>query len=405
MMKKLIVLFLVLLFSFNQSFSQNNMNEIQNIIETIRLKYAPDNRVSIYDIQFKIDNDKVIFFGETNIREVENELSTAMKQKNFNYEYNVELLPCPKLKDKIYGMINISVANIRANPEHSAELVTQSLLGTIVNVYKKENGWYLVQTPDNYIGWLDEDGLVWTNGITMNEWKKSEKIIFTSVYGFSFNDKNKFSQTISDLVAGDLLQFISDEENFYKVKYPDGRIGYISKDDGKLFFDWMNNLNPTPENIISTAKKFLGIPYLWGGTSPKAFDCSGFTKTVYLLNGIILPRDASQQVNVGEFVEHPDLIGIDSIINFEKLQPGDLLFFGLKGNENHTEKIVHVGIYIGDTEFIHASGMVKINSLDKDRNNYDEYRFKSFVKSKRILNSINKNGVQLIKENKFYYGD
>lgn len=404
-MNKFIIVIGILLMSFNQLFSQDKMDEIKNIIEEIGQKYSPDKRVSIYDIQFKIDNDKVILFGETNIAEIENELINSLKQKKYNVEYKVELLPCPKLKDKIYGVINISVANIRANPKHSAELVTQSLLGTIVNVYKKENGWFLVQTPDNYIGWLDEDGLVWTNGITKNEWKKSEKIIFTSVYGFSFNDKNKFSQTVSDLVAGNLLQLISDEENFYKVKYPDGRIGYISKDDGKLFFNWINNLNPTPENIISTAKKFLGIPYLWGGTSPKAFDCSGFTKIVYFLNGIILPRDASQQVNVGEFVEHPDLIGIDTTINFEKLLPGDLLFFGRKGNENQPEKIVHVGIYIGDTEFIHASGMVKINSLDKDRKNYDEYRFKSFVKSKRILNSIYKNGVQLIKENKFYFGD
>ncbi|GAB6282218.1 MAG: C40 family peptidase [Ignavibacterium sp.] len=396
-MNKFIIVISILLMSYSQLFSQDKMNEIKNIIEAIGQKYSPDKRVSIYDIQFKLENDKVILFGETNISEVENELINAFKQKKYIVEYKVELLPCPKLKDKIYGIINISVANIRANPEHSAELVTQSLLGTIVNVYKKENGWFLVQTPDNYIGWLDEDGLFWTNKIIMNEWKKSEKIILTSIYGFSFIDKNKFFQTVSDLVAGNLLQFISDEKNFFKIKYPDGRLGYISKDDGKLFSDWINNLNPTSENIISTAKKFLGIPYLWGGTSTKAFDCSGFTKTVYFLNGIILPRDASQQVNIGEFV--------DTTINFEKLQPGDLLFFGRKENENNSEKIVHVGIYIGDTEFIHASGMVKINSLDKDRNNYDEYRFKSFVKSKRILNSINKNGVELIKENKFYFGD
>lgn len=396
-MNKFIIVISIFLMSFSQLLSQDKMNEIKNIIEAIGQKYSPDRRVSIYDIQFKLDNDKVILFGETNIAEIENELINSLKQKKYNVEYKVELLPCPKLKENIYGIINISVANIRANPEHSAELVTQSLLGTIVNIYKKENGWYLVQTPDNYIGWLDEDGLVRINKTIMNEWKKSEKIIFNSIYGFSFIDKNEFSQTVSDLVAGNLLLFISDEEKFFEVKYPDGRIGYISKDDGKLFSNWINNLNPTSENIISTAKKFLGIPYLWGGTSTKAFDCSGFTKTVYFLNGIILPRDASQQVNVGDCV--------DTTINFEKLQPGDLLFFGRKENENHSEKIVHVGIYIGDTEFIHASGMVKINSLDKDRNNYDEYRFKSFVKSKRILNSINKNGVQIIKENKFYFGD
>ena len=115
---------------------------------------------------------------------------------------------------------------------------------------------------------------------------------------------------------------MGEDSDFYLVNYPDGRVAYIKKDEAKLFNDWYNALNPTGETILKTAYRFMGIPYLWGGTSTKGMDCSGFTKTVYYLNGIVLQRDASQQVNTGELVDTKD--------GWQNLQAGDLLFFGRK---------------------------------------------------------------------------
>ncbi|MCW8849340.1 MAG: C40 family peptidase, partial [Melioribacteraceae bacterium] len=118
-----------------------------------------------------------------------------------------------------------------------------------------------------------------------------------------------------------------------------------------------------------------------------------FTKTVYFFNGVILPRDASQQVHVGEKVEPGE--------SFEKLLPGDLLFFGRKETSDQKEKITHVAIYIGNQQYIHSSGRVRINSLNKEAEDFNKYRYNTFIRAKRIIGNYD-NGENLIKNNSFY---
>lgn len=105
------------------------------------------------------------------------------------------------------------------------------------------------------------------------------------------------------------------------------------------------------ESLVKTAKDFLGVPYLWGGTSPDdGFDCSGLTMTVYQLNGLNLPRHSRTQFDVG------------IPVNRENLQKGDLVFF----SEKDGNRISHVGIFIGNNQFIHASSQgkkIRIDSL------------------------------------------
>jgi hypothetical protein len=228
----------------------------------------------------------------------------------------------------------------------------------------------------------------------LSEWISSPKIIYTKEYGFSYSDAEENSQTVSDLVAGNLLKIMGEDSDFYLVNYPDGRVAYIKKDEAKLFNDWYNTLNPNGDTILKTAHRFMGIPYLWGGTSTKGMDCSGFTKTVYYLNGIVLQRDASQQVNNGELVDTKD--------GWQNLQPGDLLFFGRKADENRKERITHVAIYIGGGDFIHAAGRVKINSFNPEKSYYSDYRKSGFIRAKRILTSVGKNGIEKILDNSFY---
>jgi hypothetical protein len=393
-MKIFLTLFILVNF-FTNTKAQDEMEKVNSIIQTVKEKFAPDKRTAVFNLEATESENKFIIKGETNIADVKLELVGLMKESNLNFEDQIEMLPSEKLGEKKFGVINLSVANIRSNPDHHEELATQSILGTPIKILKKgEDGYCLVQTPDNYIAWLDDDGFTFMTEDQLSEWKSSPKVIYTKEYGFSYSEADMNSQTVSDLVAGNLLKIMGEDSDFYLANYPDGRTAYINKDEAKLFTEWYDALNPNGETILKTAYRFMGIPYLWGGTSTKGMDCSGFTKTVYSLNGIVLQRDASQQVNNGELVDTKD--------GWQNLQSGDLLFFGRKADENRKERITHVAIYIGDGDFIHAAGRVKINSFNPEKSYYSDYRKSGFIRAKRILTSVGKNGIERILDNNFY---
>ena len=114
------------------------------------------------------------------------------------------------------------------------------------------------------------------------------------------------------------------------------------------------------EDIIAEAFKLKGVPYLWGGMTPKGVDCSGLVRWSFLMNGILLPRNASQMIHCGDEVSLSDM------------QRGDLVFFGTPASEGKPQRVTHVGIYIGDRHIIHSSHMVRVNSLDPSEPDYYE---------------------------------
>ncbi|MFZ0452440.1 MAG: C40 family peptidase [Ignavibacteriaceae bacterium] len=390
------IIFVLVLFTFNLfAQGEQEMDKIQSVLHELKHTYAPDSRTAVFQVNVEKDSSKYVINGETNIPEAKDHLMSELKGNNIIDQ--VKVLPGEELGDKIYGIVDLSVANLRAKPENAAELVSQALLGTPLKILKEKRGWSLVQTPDKYISWIENDQLFKMNYDSLTEWDNADKIIYTKDFGFTYSNPDEKSGRVTDIVIGDILEYSGKENGFCKVKYPDGKSAFVNAGDCKPVTEWLKDANPTAANIIKTAKSFMGIPYLWGGTSIKGMDCSGFTKTVFFLYGIILPRDASQQVNVG--------IPVNTEDRLENLQPGDLLFFGKKGNELKKPKITHVAIYIGDGDFINASGEIKINSFSKDKPNYSAYRDDSFVCARRVLNSIGSNGVVTYSNNKFYNED
>ena len=394
---KYFIIFLLTLFTTTlYSQQKNSMEEVQTFIKEIQHKYSPDKRTALFNINSENEtgNNSIVLKGKTNLKNAKTALLKKLNSTGIKFSDKIEMLPSNKLGNKIYAVINLSVASLRTHPKHAAEMATQALLGSSVKVLDKKSNWYLVQTPDKYIAWVPAADIALMNKTEFGAWEKANKIIYTEDYGFSIEKSNSGSSRVSDLVIGDILIKLEAKGNFIKVEYPDKRIAFIPTRSGVDFNVWLESRKLTAGNIINSAKKFMGIPYLWGGTSAKAMDCSGFTKTVFFLNGVLLPRDASQQVNVG--------VPVDTKNGFSKLQPGDLLFFGTKATDSTKEKVTHVGIYIGNDEFIHESGRVQINSFDSSKKNFSAYRLHQFLRAKRILTSVNKNGVVELSKSKAY---
>lgn len=349
-------------------------------LDSLRARYAPDKRVAVFDVTYARQGSIAIARGEVDDQKAkEDALSTLHTILGGQVIDSIKVLPDQQLGEKRFGIVAASVGNVRTQPRHSAELATQVLMGTAVKLLKKQGGHYTVQMPDHYIGWLEEAAMKVTTAAGVEEWNAAQKVIVTTYFTMVREKPDPTSMPVSDAVAGVLMKRVGASGKWDAVELPDGRTGYIEKSNVEDFKSWKKSRTLNAENVEKTAKMFIGIPYLWGGTSTKGMDCSGFTKTVYRLNGLELYRDADQQAGAGDEVKPGE--------NFENLKKGDLLFFGRKGAADKPERISHVAIFLEKQEFIHTPGgsWVKFNSFDPAAPNYSESLRKSFVRARRYV--------------------
>ena len=369
------------------------INNYKSEIDSIGIVWVPDLREGIFDAELVPGGSGMILKGETTVPEAKVAITSLLDNDGIHFTDSLKLLPDTYEITKPWGLVNVSVCNIRFSPSHEAEMVSQALMGTPVRILKKDGGWILVQTPDMYLGWVDNDAIAEKTVSEHDLWKTSSRLFYTWKTGDIFADR-LMGKPISDIVAGCILVITGTQEGIFEVKLPDGRMGFIPSEKSILLEKLTTDEYLNPNNLVSTAGSFNGIPYLWGGTSSKGFDCSGFVKTVYFLKGMILDRDASQQFQNGIRLRARRESITDS------LRKGDLLFFG--SGQRGRARASHVGMYIGDTEFIHCSGMVRINSLDSTRANFSRFRRDSFLGVRRIIGAPYGKGIQPVLEHSWY---
>ncbi|MFC3810004.1 C40 family peptidase [Lacihabitans lacunae] len=373
MKSKILISFSLLLLIRISVFSQS-----QNILYKVKSEFAPDSRTAIFEIKY--DSVSGTLKGKTNIIKAKEKLIFEFSKASVNLIDSVETLPNKTLSDNRFGIVNVSVANLRTTPNESAELASQLLLGMPLRLLEKHRGWYRVQSPDQYIGWVDGSTIeVFTQKAFENQ-TSIPKVVYVQTSGFALSDSLNSNSRIRDLSFGNLNSYKKVGANYTELILPDGKLGFVKNADVVDSKLWLKNLNSDITNIKEITNTFLGIPYLWGGTSYKGVDCSGFTRMAYFSKGLLLPRDASQQVLLGKE------ISIEN--NFKNLQEGDLLFFG----NTTTKKVTHVAIWLGDLKFVHSSGMVKINSFDKNDPDFDSYNLERLIVVKRLSENLPKLG-------------
>ncbi len=356
--------------------------EVIALTDRLKQKYAPDGRVALFKTDYTFDGKRVMLRGETTSPSAKAELMEALSKEGYEVMDCLKVLPDEAaLEGKTYGIINLSVASLRVQPDYSSEMMTQALLGMPVRVLERD-GWYRIQTPDDYIAWTHRVSVLPVTREELTAWNQAEKVVVTSHYAFVYSQPDRRSQTVSDIVAGNRLKLEGTKGGFYHVSYPDGRQGYVEKSVALPEREWRKALKQDAASIIRTAHTLMGVPYLWAGTSSKGVDCSGFVRTVLFMHDIIIPRDASQQAYVGQH--------IDIAPDFSNLQPGDLVFFGRKATPERKERVVHVAIYIGNRRFIHSQGDVHVSSFDPQDELFDEYNLGRLLFAVRVLPYINK---------------
>lgn len=374
-------------------------HKVVSLVESTREQMAPDKRLAVIEFTTS-DITKNNYILQTSDKSIKDTLINRFASISANIQ--IDVFPTNEVSDRPYGIVNLSVANLRTKPAHSAEMATQVLLGAQVDILDKDGGDFRVRTPEGYIAWVPTSSVVPMTESELVSWKKGTNIIYTADFGKSYSEPNEKSQRVSDLVYGDVLSLITEQGSYYKVSYPDKRVAFIRKDEAVLFHDWLNSREPTSENVISSAKSMLGLPYLWGGTSVKGVDCSGLTKTSFFMNGYIIPRDASQQVLHGEKIDILDEQGnFDPTKALKNLKPADLLFFAGGKHKSQNARVTHVALYIGNGVFIHSAGTVRINSMLKDAENYDDFQTRTVVAARRYLGSEDP-AIQKISENNYY---
>jgi gamma-D-glutamyl-L-lysine dipeptidyl-peptidase len=240
------------------------------------------------------------------------------------------------------------VLNMYSQPTEDADVVSQAIYGANVGILEQKDGWARIRTFDDYTGWAPLTGLHPGAPYASKGRVAEVQSLFAHIYREASVTKHAPVVTVPFETK---LEVIAEPEGqkWIQVRLPDDRSGWAQT--GDLVFD------PKPIDIpamLALSRKFLGLPYTWGGTSSFGYDCSGFAQMLERRRGVMMPRDAQPQAEWSGVVK----------VTRQELQPGDLLYFG-----SSEKRITHTGVYLGGGQFINATTnetpMVRIDNLDE----------------------------------------
>lgn len=234
------------------------------------------------------------------------------------------------------NVININgISPVRAEPSDRSEMINQLLLGESARVLEMKDRWIHIEAElDGYQGWINKNEIRFLKPDQFETWNAIPKTRWPNTSLKAESKKRIYHIPVAGLIAKnhkDQLVIGEDE-----IEIPSAHFSPVQRD-----------------TFLETALSFLGTPYLWGGRTDVGIDCSGFVQTVFLLHGMLLPRDASMQHDLG------NLKGKE----LDHAQPGDLLYFS-----NDGQSVSHVGFYMGNGTLLHASSFVRLENISyKDR--------------------------------------
>ena len=280
-----------------------------------------------------------------------------------------------------WAVVNSSSCFLRIKPDYESGNETQCLMGTVLRVHGADRYWRLVDAPDYKDVWTTQLNVAFMDEAGKDAWIAAPKYVCSVEYTHLFAEPSTTADRVCDFTMGDLVRKgTGSRRGWVEVLLPSGKACWARAYDVTDFDEWVRTREATRENLIATARRLLGTPYMWGGASIKHFDCSGFTQFVYRQCGIVLPRNAREQIHTGEEIPY----------DFDKMLPGDLIFYGTPATARKPMVVAHVAMYMGDKKIIHSSQVVRINSLVPEGEDY--YERTNPLGVRRILGHVDEPG-------------
>ena len=344
--------------------------ELDKILADVGNQYAADTRISVWEVKANKTSDGWLIEGKTDRRDAFDELNNRLHAKKMQVSVRVAVLPQDnaEIGDRAWALVNVSVATIKKEPRFAVAATTQALAGTPLRLLEFKTPFWRVQMPDGYIGWVHRLQIARMSAKELADWNASRRVVAAARYTTLTSENGA---TLAPLTAGSIVRFIEKQGNRVLVQLPDGHSGFLRTSDVRetnahfSFCDRLRREKPRAfvRQLLGTAKQLLGTPYLWGGMSTNGVDCSGFVSLVWRLNGVILSRDADQQIAQAKQLD---------VLCVEDIPAGSLVAFGQK-NEAGENVVRHIGIALQNGDFIHSLGDVRIQSLSPNSPIYSAY--------------------------------
>ena len=240
------------------------------------------------------------------------------------------------------------VANMYSKPTEDADVVSQAIYGTNVSILEQKDGWANIRTPDDYTGWTSMAAMKTGEPYAANGTVAQVQSLFAHLY--REQNVTRHAPVITVPFETRLEVTGKPQDRWLEVRLADGRTAFVQAGDVSLNASLLSTAD-----MLALSRKFLGLPYTWGGTSSFGYDCSGFMQMLERRHGVNMPRDAQPQA---------DWSGVEPV-DRKNLEPGDLLYFG-----NSPKHITHTGMYLGEGKFINATTyltpMVRIDDLNEE---------------------------------------